>query len=63
MITLLMGAVGWMLGRPGVLRPDPQAFAGPQRARTATPHIDGASTRDGAPNPNARGGHADVRGE
>jgi len=63
MITLLMGAAGWTLGRPGVLRPDPQAFAAPQRARAAMPHSDGAATRSDAPSPNARGGHADARGE
>ena len=63
LVTLLMGALGWVLGRPGVLRPEPQVFAAPARARpsqsneTASKGVTPASSTI-APEP-----HGDARGE
>ena len=63
MITILMGAVGWMLGRPGVLRPEAQVFAAPSRASDAAPRENHAATSGGAAALNAHAGHAEARGE
>ena len=42
LVTLLMGALGWILGRPGVLRPESQALAAPTNERAARPTETGA---------------------
>ena len=34
-VTLLMGALGWILGRPGVLRPEAEVFASPANQHAA----------------------------
>lgn len=63
MVTILMGAVGWMLGRPGILRPEPQVFAAPAQAPEDLPRENRRTVDRGAPSMNAHGGHTEARGE
>jgi hypothetical protein len=60
-MTLLMGALGWILGRPGVLRPESHVFAAPVKAQAAP--SSGTVIRGSAEAPPVPPAHGDARGE
>ena len=65
LVTILMGALGWILGRPGVFRPEAQALAAPTGG-TASLQA-GSDLHGGGPSAlnvhGAHGPHGDVHGE
>lgn len=69
LVTLLMGALGWILGRPGVLRPEAQVYAAPPNSDTtpspgSVPSGGSELSVEGELAPSsAHAAHADARGE
>jgi hypothetical protein len=57
LLTILMGALGWILGRPGVFRPDSQTLAAPVGGTAGM-----QSSHGGAPAMSMHG-HGDAQGE
>jgi hypothetical protein len=58
-VTLFMGALGWMLGRPGALQPETQVLAAPRDEPPSSSRAGGASS----PALLLQTAHGNVRGE
>jgi len=60
-VTILMGALGWILGRPGVLRP-PTVLASPSAGSEAA-RAGGGRDLSRSPERDVHAAHREARGE